>query len=245
MSNLDDVQNRLVYTQKEFEQLKADYYDLNLKQKELLNQRLNLENDNEGLLNSIEQIKIEKDQVQQIFENEEKKLLNEINQNHNQELISIRKQNEDNEIHLKQEIQSLQLRVDHYENTITQCEEFRIKLEENLQKITQQRDINRNDLKLTQEMLKHKENEYDQLILRCNQCEKHLQDCNERFIQYETTVNDLQSQIKQYELQIQELNKNGLATNQVSLTNIFYENNGRFSLGSCLFLQLVCLTLNI
>ncbi|CAF4682471.1 unnamed protein product, partial [Rotaria sp. Silwood1] len=298
----EDANSRLEYTEKEFEQLKHDYYDLNIKQKELLKSYSTLENQNQNLLNAIEQIEKEKNQLKENFTNEEEKLLNEIkqlnelnqnqnllnaieqiekeknqlkenftnteekllneikelnelNQNQNllnaieqiekeknqlkenftneeekflneikelnelnqhqqEELLSIQKQTSHNQNNLKQDIQSLQLRINHYENTITQYEEFRLKFEDNLQKITQQRDRNKIDLKLTQEILKTKEDEYNQLKLNFDQYEKHLQDNQKQFTQYETTINDLQQQIKQYEIQIQELNQTLPAVNQ-------------------------------
>ncbi|CAF3183517.1 unnamed protein product, partial [Rotaria sp. Silwood2] len=94
---------------------------------------------------------------------------------------------------------------------LSQYEEFRLKLENNLQKITQQRDKNKTDLKLAQDMLKTKEDEFNQLKSNLDECEKNLQDNKQQFIQYNTTINDLQKQI---ELQTQELNQTRLTVNQ-------------------------------
>ncbi|CAF3968320.1 unnamed protein product [Rotaria sp. Silwood2] len=212
----DDANNRLVYTEKEFEQLKHDYYDLNIKQKELLKNYSILENQNHNLLNSIDQIDKENNQLKENFSHEEEKLLNEIkelnelNQHQQEELLSIQKQTGFNQNNL-QDIQSFQLRINNYENSISQYEEFRLKLENNLQKITQQRDKNKTDLKLAQDMLKTKEDEFNQLKSNLDECEKNLQDNKQQFIQYNTTINDLQKQI---ELQTQELNQTRLTVNQ-------------------------------
>ena len=234
ISSLDDTKNRLAYTENEFEQLKHDYYNSNLKQKELLNTCASLENQNRNLLHSIEQIEQEKLQLKQTFRNEEEKLLKEIkqinelhahqkqellsmNEHQKQELLSIHKQVDHNGRNFKQDIESLQLRINSYETDITHCEEYRVKLENNLQKITQQRDTNKVDLRLTQEMLSNKEDEYNQLKLRFDEYEKHLQTNKERFTQYETTINDLQRHIKQYEFQSQEFNQTRLTISQVDL----------------------------
>lgn len=131
-SSSDDTQTRLIYTEKEFEQLKHDYSNLNVKHSELMKTCTQMENDNENLLE----------------------------------------------------------RMKNYENVIQQYEEYRIKLENNLQKITQQRDSNRMELRLTKEMLTDKENDI-------HQYEKHFQNHQEQFRHYETTINDLQKQLDQ------------------------------------------------
>jgi len=173
---LDDAKNRLAYTEKEFEQLKQDYYNLNLKQKELLTTCSTLENQNRNLLSSIEQIEQEKLQLKQNFDNEKEKLLNQLQK---QELLSTHNTTDHNQINLKEDIESLKSRIDDYENAITQYEEFRAKLETNLQKLTQQRDTYKTELKSTREMLINKENEYNQLKIRFDEYEKHLQNNNE------------------------------------------------------------------
>ncbi|CAF2874197.1 unnamed protein product [Rotaria sp. Silwood2] len=158
----------------------------------------------------------ENNQLKENFSQEEEKLLNEIkelnelNQHQQEELLSIQKQTGFNQNNL-QDIQSFQLRINNYENSISQYEEFRLKLENNLQKITQQRDKNKTDLKLAQDMLKTKEDEFNQLKSNLDECEKNLQDNKQQFIQYNTTINDLQKQI---ELQTQELNQTRLTVNQ-------------------------------
>jgi len=214
ISYLDDAKNRLEYTEKEFEQLKQDYYNLNIKQSELLKTCSILENENENLLNSIEKLEHEKLQLTETFENEIKKL----NEHHKHELLSTHQQTDHNPIDLDDDIQSLQLRINNYENVITQYEEYRVKLENNLQKLTQQRDTYKIELRLTKEMLTNKENDCNQLRLHSDQGNQHLQTHQEQFRQYETTITDLQRQIKQYELQTQELNQTRrLAIIQVSL----------------------------
>ncbi len=169
----DDTKNRLVYVEKEFEQLKHDYYDLNIKQSELLKTCSILENENINLLNSIQRIEEEKFQ-----------------------LTEYQKQTDQNQINLKENIESLQLHIKNYENVINQYEEYRIKLENNLQKITQQRDSNKVELRLTKEMLTNKEDDYNQLKIHFEQSEKRLQNHQEQFRQYETTINDLERQIQ-------------------------------------------------
>jgi chromosome segregation ATPase len=169
----------LVLIEKEYDQLKHDYYNLTIKQKESEH---------------------EKFQLKQIFENEKEKLLHEIKQLHEhqkREVISAHKQTDYDQMHLKQHIESLELRINNYENAISQYEEYRIKLEANLQKLTQQRDTNKVDLRLTQELLTNKDEEYNQLRLRVDEYEKHIQMNKERFVSYETTINDLQRQVQE------------------------------------------------
>lgn len=55
------------------------------------------------------------------------------------------------------------------------------------------------ELRLTKEILTNKENDYNQLKLHCDQCEKHLQNHQEQFRQYENTIDDLERQIKHYD----------------------------------------------
>ncbi|CAF3549990.1 unnamed protein product [Adineta steineri] len=274
----DDAKNRLIYIEKEFEQLKQDYSNLNIKQKELLNTCSILENENEQFkqenvqlkqnfekekerfLNEIKQLnelteyqkqelsslhnnidyshtslKQENLQLKENFDNEKQRFLNEIKQlneligqkkqelsslhentDHNhmnlkqenlqlkdkidnekekflneikqlnelteqqkQELSSLHTNNDDNHMNLKQDIESLQLRINNYENDITQYEILRVKLENNLQKLTKQRDTYKMDLKLTREILTNTENEYSQLKIHFDECEKQLQNTRE------------------------------------------------------------------
>ncbi|CAM4901377.1 unnamed protein product [Rotaria socialis] len=215
----EDANSRLAYVEKEFEQLKHDYYDLNLKQKDLLKSCSTLENQNQILLNSAEKFEQEKIQLKQTFKDEGEKLLNEIkelnelNQHQKEELLSIHKHSDSHNNNLKQDIELLEARINNYENAITQYEEFRAKLEKNLERITEHRDKYKADLKLTQEMLRAKGDEYDQLKLHIIECEKQLQD-KQHIIPYETTINDLQKQIKQYELQIHELKQTRIVHNE-------------------------------
>ncbi len=186
-SYLDDAKNRLIYTEKEFEQLKDDYYTLNIKQSDLLKTCAELENENENLLNSIEQIKREKLLLTQKFDNDIKQL----NDHQKQELSNLHQQIEMN---FAENIESLKSRITNYE-------EYRVKLENNLQKLTQQRDTTKVELRVTKEKLINKENDYNQLKLRFDQCEKHLQAHQEQFRQYESTINELE-QYKQSNLQV-------------------------------------------
>ena len=178
----DDAKSRLVYIEKEFEQLKHDYYDLNLKQKELLKTCAALENENQSLTQTID----EKVQLNA-------KLRDDIAQ----------------QTDCQQTIESLQVRIDNYENAVSQYEEYRLKLENNLQKITQQRDTNKMDLRLTREMLTNKENDFNQLKMHMDQCEKTLKD---RSMQYEGTIRELQDQLQH---DIQEVKQSKLNDIQV------------------------------
>ena len=185
---LDDAQNRLAYTEKEFEQLKNDYYNLNLKQKELLNTCSTLENQNQNLLSSIEQIEQEKLLLKQTIENEKDKRLNE---HQKQASLSTHNTNDHNQINLKEEVEALQLRIENYEDAITQYEEYREKFENNLHKLTQQRDMYKNELKLTREMLTNKEAEYNQLKIRFDEYEKHSVNNKRQSIQHESHAQEL------------------------------------------------------
>ncbi len=145
--------------EKEFEQLKHDYSDLNIKQKELINNCKTLEDENQNLLQTIEQLDQEKLQLKQTYEKSEENFSNQITQ-------LIEQQSD------KQHLESLQTRITNYENAVSQYEEYRLKLENNLQKITQQRDTHKMDLRLTKEMLTNKEQfekDLQKQILELNQ----------------------------------------------------------------------------
>ena len=109
--------------EKEFEQLKADYYDLNLKQKELLQTSATVESENRTLLATIEQMREDKHRVEQAAASEKKDFL----------AKHERRANE-----LEENLVSLHERVENYETTISQYDQFRGKLEANLLKISQQ-----------------------------------------------------------------------------------------------------------
>jgi chromosome segregation ATPase len=131
------------------------------------------------------------------LENENEKLENEMKQltkHQTQELVSIHEQTDQHQISLKDDFETLQLRLNNYENMISQYEEYRVKLETNLHKITQQRDTSRIELRLTKEMFSKKEVDYNQLKLHFDQCEKHLQTQQEQCRQYKSTIQDLQRQ---------------------------------------------------
>ncbi|CAF4587858.1 unnamed protein product, partial [Rotaria sp. Silwood1] len=212
----DDTKNRLIYVEKEFEQLKHDYSDLNIKQKELINNCKILEDENQNLLQTIEQLDQEKLQLKETYEKTEEKLSNEIQQlnelieKQKYELNHSSKQTDEIQIDLKQNLEALQTRIHNYENAVSQYEEYRLKLENSLQKITQQRDTNKMDLRLTKEMLVNKENEFNKIKLNFDEIEKSLQIYKERTLQNETTINNLQKQIQQYEQEILELNQTKL-----------------------------------
>ncbi|CAF4992715.1 unnamed protein product, partial [Rotaria socialis] len=143
-----DAHSRLVYVEKEFEQLKHDYSDLNLKQKELLVNCKTLEDENQNFLQTIEKLDREKNQLQETYEKTEEQLsneivlLNELIEKQKDELNHSTRQTDDVQIDLKQTVEALQTRINNYENAVSQYEEYRLKLESNLQKITQQRDTN-------------------------------------------------------------------------------------------------------
>ncbi|CAF1465550.1 unnamed protein product, partial [Adineta ricciae] len=189
----DDAKSRLCYVEKEFEQLKHDYSDLHSKQKELLNNCKGLEDENQNLLQTIEQLDQEKLQLKESYDKMERKLTNELR--------------ESQQADQKQNLDDLQTRIRNYENAVSQYEEYRLKLETNLQKITQQRDTNKMDLRLTKEMLNSKENELNQLKIRFDETEQALQRYKERLANNDTISNDLKKQMEQYEQQILELNQ--------------------------------------
>lgn len=191
--SLDDAKSRLSYVEKEFEQLKHDYSDLHSKQKELLNNCKGLEDENQNLLQTIEQLDQEKLQLKESYDKMETKLTNELR--------------ELQQTDQKPNLDDLQTRIRNYENAVSQYEEYRLKLETNLQKITQQRDTNKMDLRLTKEMLANKENEFNQLKIRFDETEQALHRYKERLANNDTISNDLKKQMEQYEQQILELNQ--------------------------------------
>lgn len=199
--------------------MKNDYYDLNVKQKELLKSFANLENHNQDLLSTIETVEHGKSRMKQTYESEIEKLLDdikeltELNDHQQDELLSIHKQDDVTHTNLKQTIEALEARLTEYDRSFAQFEEYRKKLEENLDKIIQQRDKLKTDLKATQEILETKEDKYNQLKLQSDSYEKSSRPDTEQINHYKTTIHDLQDQIKKYEAQIQA----SLADNQVNL----------------------------
>ncbi|CAF1253495.1 unnamed protein product [Adineta steineri] len=210
----DDAKNRLTYVEKEFEQLKHDYSDLHSKQKELIHNCKTLEDENQNLLQTIEQFDREKTQLQTIEEkySNEIQQLNELIEKQKYDLLNLssRQHIDKSDNDLKQNVDDLQTRIHNYENAVSQYEEYRLKLETNLQKITQQRDTNKMDLRLTRDILTNKESEYNQIKIRFDETEKHLQEYKERQIQNDKIIHDLEKQIEQYEQQILELNQTKL-----------------------------------
>jgi len=185
--HLDDAKNRLAYVEREFEQLKHDYSDLNSKQKELLNSCKTLEDENQNLLRTIEQLDHEKLQLKETYEKSQQKFTNEITDLN--ELIEQQKYElniSSKQIDERQNLEALQTRIHNYENAVSQYEEYRLKLENNLEKITQQRDTHKMDLRLTKEMLTNKENEF-------NQMEKNLQ---KQILELNQTIQVLQISIR-------------------------------------------------
>lgn len=179
--------------EKEFEQLKQDYSDLNRKEKESIGNCRSLEEENQNLLRTIEQLDQEKQQLRQTIEriNDENHQLRESQTKFTDEITQL------NQLLEKSNLDALQTRINNYENAVSQYEEYRLKLETNLQKITQQRDTNKMELRLVKEMLTSKENDYNQLKMHCDQYEKHFQNHQEQFRLYENTINDLEKQIQQ------------------------------------------------
>ena len=209
------------YVEKEFEQLKHDYSELNSKQKELLNTCKTFEDENQNLLQTIEQMDQEKLQLKESYERTEEKLsneiiqLNELIEKQKDELNYSTKQTDEIQADLKQNLDDLQIRIHNYENAVSQYEEYRLKLENNLQKVTQQRDTNKMDLRLTQEMLTNKENECNRLKIEFDEIEKKMQICKEHALENETIIDNLQQRIEQYEQQILELNQTRIKDIQV------------------------------
>jgi len=177
--NLDDAKSRLIYVEKEFEQLKHDYSDLNLKQKELVHNSKTLEDENQNLLHTIEQLDQEKVQLNQ--------------------LIDEYKRNDE-----KINVEGLQTRINNYENAVSQYEEYRLKLETNLQKISQQRDTHKMDLRLTKEMLTNKENDHHQLQKQFSELNQKLQD---KEIEYREKILSIENEKTQLDTRLQEANR--------------------------------------
>ena len=156
--------------EKEFEQLKQDYSDLNRKEKESIGNCRSLEEENQNLLRTIEQLDQEKQQLRQTIEriNDENHQLRESQTKFTDEITQL------NQLLEKSNLDALQTRINNYENAVSQYEEYRLKLETNLQKITQQRDTLKMDLRLTKEMLMKKETDYQQLEQRLDEVNRAL-----------------------------------------------------------------------
>ena len=139
-NRLDDAKTRLEYVEKEFEQLKHDYYDLNIKNKELLGASTVLETENQRLHTALIGLQRESLHSKEQFESEQERLVQEIEQlnglieHQKQQLLSIPPPSESQSEQLKAELASLQTRIIEYENDITKYEGFRVKVESNLQK---------------------------------------------------------------------------------------------------------------
>ncbi len=184
--------------EKEFEQLKHDYSDLNMKQKELINNCKTLEDENQNLLQTIEQLDHEKHQLRETLEKSEAKFTNEITQ-----LNEIIKQSDE-----KQNLEGLQTRINNYENAVSQYEEYRLKLENNLQKITQQRDTHKMDLRLSKEMLTNKETEFHQIEKNLqNQILELNQTIQDKEIEYREKLLSIETEKNQFEQRLQEANR--------------------------------------
>ncbi|CAF0850375.1 unnamed protein product [Adineta ricciae] len=243
LKTYEDASNRLSYTEKEFEQLKQDYYNLNIKQKELLETCTSLENEtesqqklvgqlreeNDQLRQTVEQLKQdyhnlnikqnelsatcsslenelegqyklvvrlreENDQLRRTFDQEKEKIVKEIQQDKSKHVY-----NED--------IKQLLTRMEEYENEITKYEGYRVQVQNNLEKLSQQRDAYKTDLKLTKELLTTKEEEFNHLKAQLDECEKHLHNSQEQIWKDQVPIQDLQAQIKQYPLHKQETNQ--------------------------------------
>lgn len=167
--------------EKEFEQLKQDYTDLNRKEKESIKNCRSLEEENQNLLQTIEQLDQEKQQLRGTIEQLDQE---------KQQLRGTIEQLESDKRHLhetqtklttelaqtneKSNLDALQTRINNYENAVSQYEEYRLKLEANLQKITQQRDTLKLDLRLAKELLTKKETEHQQLEQRFEEVNRAL-----------------------------------------------------------------------
>lgn len=204
---LDDVKTRLIYVEKEFEQLKEDYYQLNMKQKELLSSFNNLENENRNLLETIDQL------------NDEKRTLKQLNEQQEEDLVNAARLAEQNQIEFKENLDSLQNRISNYENAVSQYEEYRVKLETNLDKITQQRDTNKMELRLAREMLTNKENEFNQMKNQLESIRIGKERTQSNVEQLEKEIRDLKSartkESQNNEKQIQVWTKRTFSTFQI------------------------------
>lgn len=156
--------------EKEFEDLKYDYSNLNLKSQEALNRCADLEKQKETLAKTLDQVQQEKLRLKQTFDNQDEKhrqeikQIHEFNEHQKQEYFAAHRQ-----IDSKQIVESLKKRLKDYDQTISQYDDYRNKLEVNLQKLIQQRDRHKSDLKVTRQMLAEKDEECRQLAQRLNE----------------------------------------------------------------------------
>ncbi|CAF1243822.1 unnamed protein product [Adineta ricciae] len=243
LKTYEDAANRLSYTEKEFEQLKQDYYNLNIKQKELLETCASLENETENQQKLIGQLREENDQLRQTVEQlkqdyhnlniKQKELLatcsNLENELEDQHKLVVRLREENGQLrrtfdqekeklvkemqpdkfkHVQNEdMKQLQARMEEYENEITKYEGYRVQVQNNLEKLSQQRDAYKTDLKLTKELLTTKEEQFNHLKAQLDECEKHLHNSQEQLGKDQATIQDLQAQMKQYPSYKQETNQ--------------------------------------
>ena len=177
-SVLDQTKTRLAYLEKEFEDLKYDYSNLNLKYKDAFNKCSDLEKENETLAKAIDQAQQEKLRQKQTFDKQEEKRrheitqLQELNDHQKQELLSIHRQTDVKQVDFRQQVQALETRLRDYDHTISQYDEYRKKLEANLQKLVKQRDTHKSNLRETRETLTKRDEECQQLKQRLEEYEQ-------------------------------------------------------------------------
>lgn len=142
--------------------MKQQYSEINRNQKDLIAMKHEIETENRSLKETIERIREEKNVLKQNLQ-EENRQLTELNEHQKDELVSIHRSNENEKENLQRQIGELQQNVREYETTIEQYDQYRIKVEENLRKLVQQRDKYKNDWKLTRDVLTEKEKQIARL----------------------------------------------------------------------------------
>ena len=193
---------------------------MNVKQKELLNSFDTLEIENKNLLETIDELNKEKTEIEERL-NDQIDELKRLNDEEKERVNDSIHQREKHQGEFQQNLNALQVRINNYENAVSQYEEYRVKLETNLEKITQQRDTNKMDLRLTRDMLNNKENDYNQLKIQFEINEKTSR----------STIDQLEEKVQLYEEEIRELKQNRLVRNENNETNR-KETKGIFHLGT-------------
>jgi hypothetical protein len=216
---VENEMTRFVSIENDFQQLKNEHEILHAKDNELVQTCSTLNDNNRQLLTTIERITNEKTQLQVQYDEIEQRMIRDSQQ------WQIVREQQQNELHARstitderrtefeQTIESLQIRINNYENAVSQYEEYRLKLEGNLERITQQRDMAKGDLRLTRDLLVNKENECQQMKLRFEQHER----------TFETTKGQWETMLKQradeYERDLEQLKQTTTNEIRVSPTN--------------------------
>ena len=175
---LDTAKDRLQLVEKGFDHLKREYADLSRTTKESMIIRSQLETEIRTLTQTIEKTRDEKSRMRKQMQDQNDLLsqeivkLNELNQHQTQEMNKIATKKNDDQDMLKKTIELLEERVKDFESTIEQYDDYRIKVEENVRKLIQQRDKHKLDLKLARDLLKQKDEEIQRAANKIEELEK-------------------------------------------------------------------------